>query len=85
MQELYYGGVQPPSGNFSGRMAVNKVQTNHIIRHTPTPTPNPTGYQTAKYNANQQVYIPNPYGVGPLTEKTKVFASPPKIIIPQKQ
>ena len=80
-----YGGVQPPS-SFSGHVIIHQQpKTNHIVNTNVVPTYNPTGYQTAKYNANQQVYIPNPYGVGPLTEKTKVFASPPKIIIPQKQ
>ena len=85
MRKLMYGGVQPPS-SFSGHVIIHQQpKTNHTVNTNVVPTYNPTGYQTAKYNANQQVYIPNPYGVGPLTERKQVVVEePPKIILPEK-
>ena len=82
-----YGGVEPPSsGSFSGRVVVvQQPQTNYIVNTNPTPTYSSTGTQTALYNANQPVYIQNPYGVGPLTPRSQqVVQQPPKIIIAQK-
>ena len=60
-----YGGVEPPpSGSFTGQVvAVQQPKTNFRVYENPISNPNPTGYQTALYNHNQLVYIPNPYDV----------------------
>ena len=80
-----YGGVEPPSTGFSGRVVLQQPKTSYIVNINPLPTYPSSGTQTTLYNANQPIYIPNPYGVGPLTQRSQqVVEEPRKIIIAQE-